>query len=72
MNYGDGNIGVGKLSQGLKSAVVHIALPQKRKYLALGFEKSLDDGLNMNSRGGTLTKCRDLNLAVTDWIRLVR
>ena len=72
MNHRDGNIGVGKLSQSPKSAVVHVALTQKRKHLALGLEEGLNDGLNLNARVGTLAKCRDLDLAVTDRVSLVR
>ncbi len=37
MNNGDGNISVGKLGQSPEGAVAQVALPQKRKNLALGF-----------------------------------
>jgi hypothetical protein len=72
MNHGNGDISVTKLGQSPKSTVVHVALPQKREYLALGLQKGLNDGLNMDARGRTLAKCRDLDLAVTNWVGLIR
>ncbi len=73
MSHGDGDIGVGKLNESPKSAVVRIALPQKRKYLTLGFQKGMDDGLNMgNAEVTAVTKGHDLDLAVADGVCLVR
>ena len=73
MNHGDGDIGVGKLGESPESAVMRVALPQKRKHLALRFQKGMDDGLNMGSAEvTTVTKGHDLDLAVADGARLVR
>ncbi len=73
MNHSEGDIGVGKLSESPEGAVVRVALPQKRKHLALGFQKGVDDGLNMGSAEvTTVTKGHDLDLAVADGVRLVR
>jgi hypothetical protein len=72
MNDRDGDVGVRKLNHGREDVVVH-ALPKKREHLALGLQKGLDDGLDVHKvEVDTLSKRRDVDLAVTNRVGLGR
>jgi hypothetical protein len=72
MNDRDGDVCVRKLNHGCEDVVVH-ALPKEREHLALGLQKGLDDSLNVHKvEVGTLSKRRDMHLAVTNRVDLGR
>ncbi len=73
MDNRDGNIGIRKLNHGMESTVMGVVLAHDRKHLTLGFQKGVDDSLDMGSAHvGALSERHDLDLAVANGVRLVR
>lgn len=65
MKNGDGDISIAELNHTPEGGIVQAALLRQRKHLALGFQKGVNDGLNVDSAHVVaLAKGNDVDLAI--------